>query len=67
MSEAIPYDKIQNEINSLRKDVEYIKNHMVDADTIMTEEDYEDLLEYREQKRSGKLVKEADVLRELDV
>lgn len=67
MSEAIPFEKIQDEINSLRKEVEFIKTHMVEADNIMTEEDYEDLLGYRKQKKSRSLVDEKDLLRELDV
>ncbi|MDP3105169.1 MAG: hypothetical protein Q8M95_11250 [Candidatus Methanoperedens sp.] len=40
MSEAIIADQIMNELKAIRKDIEFLKDHMVDVDCIMTEDDY---------------------------
>ena len=48
--------KFVKELKELRKDVDFLKHHMVDPDSIMTEEDYESLLMYREEKKKGKLL-----------
>ena len=55
MSEA---KKMEEEIKALRKDVDYLKKNMVDPDSIMTEDDFEKLLAYREEKEKGELISE---------
>ena len=52
MSEAINSNEIKHELRAIREDLDFIKNHMVDIDSILTEEDYLSLQEYRKQKDS---------------
>ena len=40
MSEAINSKEILYELKAIREDLDYIKGHMVDIDSILTEEDY---------------------------
>jgi len=40
MSEAIGSREIRHELRAIREDLDFIKGHMVDIDSIMTEEDY---------------------------
>lgn len=56
---------ILEKLEKIEKQVETITEHMVDIDGIMTEEDYQALLEYRKEKRSGKLISHEQVKREL--
>lgn len=56
MSEAIIVNQVLNELKAIRKDLEFLKDHMVDIDCIMTEDDYLALKEYRDEKDSGELV-----------
>ena len=56
---------ILQKLGRIEKEVETIKKHMVDVDSIITEEDYKTLLEYREEKKSGKLVSHERVKKEL--
>ena len=48
--------QILQKLESIEKEINDIKEHMVDVDTILTEEDYEYLINYREEKEKGKLV-----------
>lgn len=57
--------KLESEVKSIKKDLEYIKKHMVDIDCIMTEEDYAALLEYRREKKAGKLISHRQLKEEL--
>lgn len=61
MSEAIIIDQIMNELKAIRKDLDFLKDHMVDIDCIMTEDDYLALNEYRNEKNSGELVSHEDL------
>ena len=61
MSEAIIVDQIMNELKAIRKDLDFLKDHMVDIDCIMTEDDYLALNEYRMEKDSGELVSHEDL------
>ena len=58
MIEAALPEKISNELAAIRQDLEYIKKHMIDIDSIMTEDDYLALQEYRIEKKEDKLKKE---------
>jgi hypothetical protein len=66
MSEAIFGNQIMNELKAIRKDLEFLKNHMVDIDCIMTEDDYLALNEYRNEKDSGELVSHEDLKRTME-
>ena len=50
MSETALEEKIVHELEAIRHDISYIKKHMVDQDSIMTEDDYHALQEYRKEK-----------------
>jgi hypothetical protein len=58
---------IINELKAIRKDLNFIKEHMVDVDSIMTEQDYESLQDYRKEKKEGKLVSHEELVKELDL
>lgn len=40
---------------------------MVDPDSIMTEEDYASLIDYRKEKKEGKLTSHEDLKKELEL
>ncbi len=63
MTEAL--DKLREDLESLKKEVEGLKQNMVDPDSILTEEDYEDLLAYRNEKSKKMLVSEKDIKKDL--
>ena len=48
-------ERIMSKLGNIEKELEEIKKHMVDVDSIMTEKDYEALLAYRKEKKEGKL------------
>ena len=56
--------KIQKDLDFLKKEVAEIKEHMVDVDSILTEDDYKALLEYRREKAKGKLISHDELKRE---
>lgn len=56
MAEAAICEKVAGELAVIRQDPDYIKKHMAGIDSIMTEDDYIALHEYRKEKKSGKLV-----------
>lgn len=64
MAEAITKELV-DELKAIRKDVDFIKAHMADMDSIMTEEDYKALQEYRKEKKAGKLTSHEGLKREL--
>lgn len=47
--------------NSIKADLDSLKEHMVDRDTIMTKDDFLALKDYRKQKKTGKLVCHGEV------
>ncbi|MCX9009548.1 MAG: hypothetical protein OIN66_00360 [Candidatus Methanoperedens sp.] len=67
MSEAINSKEILHELKAIREDLDYIKGHMVDIDSILTEEDYLSLQEYRKEKASGILTFHEDLKNELGI
>ncbi len=58
---------IMDELKFIKEELSYIKEHMVDRDAIMTEEDYEALLEYRKEKSEGKLISHEQLKKELGI
>ena len=65
MSEAIDSREIRYELRAIREDLDFIKGHMVDVDSIMSEEDYLSLKEYRDEKRFGKLTSHEELKKEM--
>jgi len=53
------------ELKTIKGEIEFIKQHMVDIDSIMTAEDYEALKEYEKEKKTGKLVSHEELKKEL--
>ena len=56
---------ILEDLKEIKKELSFIKEHMVDIDSIMSEEDYRALQEYRKEKKSGKLLSHEQLLKEL--
>ena len=67
MSEAINSKEIIYELKVIKENLDFIKTHMVDIDSILTEEDYFSLQEYRKEKESGTLTSHEDLKRELEI
>ncbi len=59
--------QVMIELEEIKKDLNFIKEHMVDIDSIMTEDDYAALQEYRKQKKDGKLISHEQLVKELGV
>lgn len=59
--------QVMIELEEIKKDLNFIKEHMVDIDSIMTEDDYAALQEYRKQKKEGKLISHEQLVKELGV
>ncbi len=56
---------IMQKLQKLEKEVTQIKAQMADIDSVMTEEDYLALMDYRKQKASGRLLSHEQVKKEL--
>ncbi len=67
MSETIDSAEILHELRTIREDLDYIKSHMIDIDSILTEEDFLSLQEYRKEKASGILTSHYDLKNELGI
>jgi hypothetical protein len=61
----ISQQQIMDKLDKIEKEISEIKDHMVDADSIMTEEDYETLFAYREEKKAGQLRSHESLKKEL--
>ena len=59
--------ELRTVMKHIKRDVEEIKTRMVDADSIMTEDDYEALLLYRKEKKAGKLISHEELKKSLGV
>jgi hypothetical protein len=60
-------ERIMSRITDIEKEIEDIKKHMVDADSIMTEEDYEFLLAYRKEKTGHSLTSHDEMKKKLGI
>ena len=65
MLETINSREIVHELRAIKEDIDFIKDHMVDIDSIMTEDDYLSLNEYRDEKLSDKLTSHEELKREI--
>jgi len=57
--------QILKKLDKIEKEVHEIKVNMIDPDTIMTEDDYKALEEYKKEKKEGKLTSHEDLKKEL--
>ncbi len=67
MPEVIDLKEIRHELRVIREDLDFIKGHMMDVDSILTEDDYLSLNEYRNEKESGKLTSHEELKREMEL
>lgn len=51
-----PNEKMEIELKAIKKDLKTLKERMVNIDSIMTEDDYKALLDYRDEKKTEKLI-----------
>ncbi|HIH10343.1 MAG TPA: hypothetical protein HA254_06800 [Candidatus Diapherotrites archaeon] len=65
MSEAAALEQLTAELKAIRHDVEYIKEHMVDVDMILTKGEEKRLEESLSEYRQGKAVRLEDFEKEM--
>ena len=65
MPEVIDSKEIRHELRAIKEDLDFIKGHMIDVDSIMTEDDYLSLNEYRNENESGRLTSHEELKREM--
>ena len=65
MAHATVPEEITKELKAIRNDLNYIKTHMVDVDSIMTGDDYIALEEYEKEKSEKSLVSHEQLKKEL--
>jgi hypothetical protein len=58
-------EKIEEELRMIRKDLDYIKEHMIDTDSFLTENEAKELDESLERFRKGKATKLEDFEKEM--
>ncbi|MBI2546767.1 hypothetical protein HYV81_06330 [Candidatus Woesearchaeota archaeon] len=63
--EADILNRIHKDLETVKKELSDIKEHMVDVDSILTEDDYKALQEYKKEKDKGALTSQEDIKREL--
>lgn len=56
---------IMEKLNSIQSELDFIKEHMVDVDTILTEEDKIDLAQARNEFEQGKTISLEELKKEL--
>ena len=54
--EHVNFDSLNRTLKNIQKELSDIREHMVDVDSILTEDDYSALVSYRGEKKSGRLV-----------
>jgi len=57
--------ELVKELKTIKKELVFIKEHMVDIDSIMTEDDFISLQQYRKEKKDGKLISHNKLKKEL--
>jgi hypothetical protein len=65
MGEITTLDRIFEELDFLKKKILSIEKHMVDIDSILTEDDFAALAEYRTEKAEGSLISHDEIKAEL--
>jgi len=65
MTEAVTMNMVYDELRSMKKELNYIKEHMVDVDMFLTPEEEERLNEALEEHKKGKTISLEDLKKEL--
>ena len=63
--ETATLEAIHNDLKFIKSEISEIKEHMVDIDSIMTEDDYKALEKYKKEKAKGELTSHEELKREL--
>jgi len=63
--ETVTLEIIHKDLEFVKRELMEIKEHMVDIDSIMTEDDYKALQEYNIEKSEGKLTSHEELKKEL--
>ena len=61
----VTLEMIYKDLEFVKRELMEIKGHMVDIDSIMTEDDYKALQEYNIEKSEGKLTSHEELKKEL--
>ncbi len=56
---------IHEELKAIKSDLAYVKKHMLDVDSILTEEDHEALKQAEKEHQKGKTIKLKDLKKQL--
>jgi len=56
---------VLKKLDTIKVELDFIKMNMIDMDSILTEEDYQDLIEYRKEKSIGNLISHEHLKKEL--
>jgi len=56
---------VLNKLDTIKVELDFIKKNMMDIDSILTEEDYQYLIEYRKEKSADKLISHEQLKKEL--
>ena len=56
---------VLKKLDTIKVELDFIKKNMIDMDSILTEEDYQSLIEYRREKLAGKLISHEQLKKEL--
>lgn len=66
MAQVLIPKEVVRELKAIRRDLDYIKEHMVDADTLLTEEERRLIDESMRHEKKGELVSLKSVKKELE-
>ena len=67
MPKTIDMEKMYRELLALKKEVQFIKTHMFDPDTIMTTEEEEKFERAMKEYKEGKTISLEDLKKELEL
>ena len=59
------FKQVIERLDTIKSELSDIKKHMVDIDSIMTEEDYLALIDYRKEKSANKLIFDEQLKKQL--
>ncbi|AJF62629.1 MAG: hypothetical protein QT11_C0001G0487 [archaeon GW2011_AR20] len=57
--------QVMEKLDTIKSELSDIKKHMVDIDSIMTEEDYLALIDYRKEKSANKIISHEQLKKQL--
>jgi len=67
MSESATLQTIQQELKAIKTDLDYLKEHMVDVDSILTEDDFEALKKAEKERAEGKTITLKELKKQLEI